>query len=179
MKSLVDRLRDRCRIEPATGCWVWKQSTGGGKQPVVEIAELGNRTRNARRLMYLLAVGQLTEHRLVTTTCGDERCINPAHLKSISRSELNRKIARTRVRSGPARKKQAQTWHPVAIPPSRINGSEHGPTSWKPPRPVSPATSAYVAGLLTAAAIGMARKSPIGNDGSCGPLSEPGLGEWD
>lgn len=113
MKSLVDRLKDRCRVEPATGCWVWQQSMAGGNQPIVEIAELGGSSRSVRRLMYLLAVGTLNSHRLVTTTCEEERCINPAHLKAISRSELNRKIVRTRVASGPPRK-AAPTWPPGA-----------------------------------------------------------------
>lgn len=179
MKTLVDRLKDRCRLEPATGCWIWKQAKCGGGHPMIEVAELG-KSLNVRRLMYLIACGPIAKDRVISTmrTCSETDCVNPAHLQSIRRVDLNRQIAKSRKYHGGTRKKPTATWHPEV--PSKINGNGAGGTSRKPPRPVLPATSAHVAGLLTAAAIGMARKSPTGKDGSCGPTSGQGQGEaWD
>jgi hypothetical protein len=172
--SLIDRLRHRCRVT-VDECWEWTGALDGKGLPSVQIIALRRHTLPVRRLMYLLAVGPLAKGRLVLTTCENEKCVNPAHLQLTSKACLNRLICQTR---RPRKKKLAEsTWHPPAAPPSRINGSGVGKTSKKPPPPVSPATSAYVAGLLTASAIGTARKSPTGKDASCGPLSEQGVGE--
>ena len=173
MKSLVDRLRDRCRVEPATGCWVWQQSMAGGNQPIVEIAELGGSSRSVRRLVYLVACGMLNSHRVVTTTCQEERCINPAHLRAISRSDLNRKIARTRVASGPPRKSDP-TWPTAAGLMSRSSAGDAGGSSSRPSMPDLQATSAYAAGSSMASVTGREKPLPIRPDGSCGITSGRG-----
>ena len=174
MISLIDRLKHRCKVT-VDGCWEWTGALDGKGLPSVQILALRKNTLPVRRLMYLLAVGPLAKGRLVLSTCETETCVNPEHLKSTTKASLNRLICQTR---RPRRKKVVEsTWHPPVMPPSRINGSEHGPSSKRPSKPVSPETSAYVAGLLTAVAIGTARKSPTGKDGSCGHLSEQGLGE--
>jgi hypothetical protein len=41
----------------------------------------------ARRVVYELAKGPIPEGRLVTTTCGCARCVNPAHLALTTKSE--------------------------------------------------------------------------------------------
>ena len=174
MISLIDRLKHRCKVT-VDGCWEWTGALDGKGLPSVQILALRKNTLPVRRLMYLLAVGPLAKGRLVLSTCENETCVNPEHLKVTTKASLNRLICQTR---RPRKKKAAEsTWHPPVMPPSRINGSGAGGTSKKPPKQVSPATSAYVAGLLTAAAIGTARKSPTGKDGSCGHSFEPRQGE--
>ena len=182
MKTLIDRLKDRCRIEPATGCWVWRQAKCGGGHPMIEIAELG-KSLNVRRLMYLIAVGQIAKGRVVSTsrTCGEKDCVNPEHLQSIRRADLNRQIAKERTYHGGNWKKTASTWHPE-LPsktelPSKINGSGAGGTSKKRPRPVSPVTSVSAGDSSTGSQSSTAPTWPSVNDVSCGRLSEQGPGE--
>ena len=176
MKTLIDRLKDRCRLEPATGCWVWRQAKCGGGHPMVEIAELG-KSLNVRRLMYLIACGQIAKDRVISTsrTCGEKDCVNPAHLQSIRRVDLNRQIAKTRAYHGGTRKKPAATWHPEV--PSRINGSGVGGTSGKRQKPVSPATSISASASSKGLPTGTEQTWPTGKDGSCGHSFGQGQGE--
>lgn len=85
----------------------------GSGTPSIHIGELnGQKSLNARRLMFLLACGQLDSFWLVHANCGDSRCINPEHLKAVRRVDLNRKVAKSRRYHGPAKKLAPQAWHP-------------------------------------------------------------------
>lgn len=89
MKSLIDRLKDRCHVDDdEDGCWIWKQHVNSAGYPTVHFSGLTNGPMPVRRIMFAIACGPLHARRVITSTCGEERCINPAHLKSIPRAVL-------------------------------------------------------------------------------------------
>ena len=85
MKSLIDRLRDRCTVDEVDGCWLWRQSVSGDGYPQIQITELfGRRSFYVRRLMYTIACGPLTSRQVVTSTCENPLCCAPLHLRAMS-----------------------------------------------------------------------------------------------
>ena len=91
---LLDRLKLRCKVEPATNCWLWEQGHNGAGYPQISLRPISSHAINVRRLVYLLEVGQLPKGRLVTSTCQDPLCINPAHLKPTTRQAVAKKNAK-------------------------------------------------------------------------------------
>src|SRR5512139_2560200 len=88
MKSLLDRVKDRCKVDEATGCWVWTQNTHVEGYPTMRVSSFSKKPMLVRRLVYELAVGVLSDRKVVTTTCGEVKCCNPAHLKLTNRSAV-------------------------------------------------------------------------------------------
>lgn len=84
----VNRIRLRC-VE-CEGCWLWSGSRTRQSLPTVaRLVGDKKQTISARRWMYLAANGgALTAKQGVETTCGEPLCLNPAHLKKVSRSKL-------------------------------------------------------------------------------------------
>lgn len=90
MKSLLDRIKDRCRVDE-DGCWVWMQGTSDEGYPVMNIAEFNNvSSLYVRRIVFVLAVDQLHARRRVASTCENKLCCNPEHLFSATESQLAR-----------------------------------------------------------------------------------------
>jgi hypothetical protein len=123
MKSLLERIRLRCEIDPASGCWRWRQFVNGTGYPMMHVSGLTPHPLPVRRLVYLIAVGPLHKARVVTTTCGDELCCAPEHLVSRLRAEIaaetlrqvNRKITlEQRQRTG-AYKLDAHKAHEIKV----------------------------------------------------------------
>ena len=122
MKSLLERIKDRCRVWE-TGCWIWTQATNNMGYPEMRVASLSKNCMNVRRLVYELAVGPLTERYLVTSTCKVKTCCNPAHLKLATRAEVgtkalievNKLLTPNRRRENRLKgfeKSLTATWHP-------------------------------------------------------------------
>lgn len=118
MKTLIDRLKDRCRIDPA-GCWVWKQGLNRDGYPMIRF--LSSSPTRVQRVMWVIAVGSVSERRVIVNTCGDSRCINPEHLRSVTKedaarkniAQANRKLNKA-IRQAIYRRRTGEvaTWHP-------------------------------------------------------------------
>lgn len=124
----VDDLRDRCRVDSLTGCWIW----GGGRNdkgaPVVRIPAGVLRpdavVMAPRRAGWLLAGGSVKPGHVVLRKlcCESDQCVNPAHSASGPRGEANRMAGKRGSYSTPerlahltrARKKSAIAPHLVA-----------------------------------------------------------------
>lgn len=76
--GLADRLWSKVLRGEPDACWIWTAAVGEKGHPVMSIGALGS--RSARRMVWALEHGEVPKRRMVTTTCGQKRCLNPAHL---------------------------------------------------------------------------------------------------
>jgi len=89
-KPLIERFAQNLQLDQETGCWNW---TGyHEKRPQFghygRIKVLGIRTpQAAHRVSYELFVGPIPAHLTIDHICRNTRCVNPAHLRLLTRSE--------------------------------------------------------------------------------------------
>lgn len=77
-------LYDRC--EEVGECWIWAQAVNGQGHPQAHINGKGGQL--VRRWAFMTLLGkEVPARHVVTTTCMDVRCCNPAHLKCVSYSK--------------------------------------------------------------------------------------------
>jgi hypothetical protein len=89
IRTLQD-IRDRCRIDEETGCWIWAMATSWSqkancsrkKLPVCYYGPKGRNMSVIRLVVELRSGRPVPSSYRVWRTCGDEKCCNPAHLKS-------------------------------------------------------------------------------------------------
>lgn len=93
----LEYIRLRCRMEG--DCWVWSLSTKEGRWPRMSVTRPDKKGVARQFCLYVRHVvvwlsrggrPRLGNNRAVITTCGNPMCVNPAHLKVISKAELNR-----------------------------------------------------------------------------------------
>lgn len=79
-----------------SGCWDWRASTDAGGYGQMRVGPRGSsRLRPAHRLAYELLVGPIPEGLDLDHLCRNRRCVNPAHLEPVTRSENLRRGARS------------------------------------------------------------------------------------
>jgi hypothetical protein len=61
------------------------------ERPAVRVA---GSTRSATRLVYQRSWGQINQSIIVVNTCGNTGCVNPKHMKGVTRSEIAKKAAK-------------------------------------------------------------------------------------
>lgn len=99
MNADVKKIKDRCWINPETGCWEWKGALSGGWPRVhgKRFNEDGSHhltPQVGRRTMWQ-AVHQkaIPNGWRVAGLCGCDTCLNPVHLKAGTSQEVGRQIA--------------------------------------------------------------------------------------
>lgn len=66
------------KVEKSDGCWIWTGGLGQYGQPSMQV---DYRTRSVRRLVWELTHGAQPDPKLVmSTTCGESKCVRPDHL---------------------------------------------------------------------------------------------------
>lgn len=81
----------KARCEEVGECWEWQYGfQNHGRTPCVSY--LGLRMA-ARRLALMLHTGSSLEGMLVMYTCGNKACVNPDHLKSMTKEKAMSKLA--------------------------------------------------------------------------------------
>ena len=111
----MNTIKAKCTIEDCR-CWTWRGSVAvqkdGGMFPQESMNwskhhNLG--TRMVRRIVLYLKTGKSIPVSLhVITTCGNDLCVNPAHLKAVTRKEIAKiLIAQGRVHNAGAQAKMA------------------------------------------------------------------------
>lgn len=72
-----ERLLQRIRINPDSGCWIWTGSFDiEGRQPRVNA---DGRNKPARRYVFEVFRRRLTDEQKAACGCGDHRCVAPLH----------------------------------------------------------------------------------------------------
>lgn len=86
----LDRVKVRCRV--CGDCWEWQGATNGvGHPKVAWLTAEGKTHKSARRVVWEVVRGPLTDKQLVTVSCDNQKCLNPAHLKLTTKSAVAKK----------------------------------------------------------------------------------------
>lgn len=81
---MTDLERFMRKVEKVDGCWLWTSSCSNGSPTF----RANGRMHSARRWMYRQHHDLNSTH-IVANTCGERRCVNPGHLKSMTKSAFN------------------------------------------------------------------------------------------
>lgn len=102
MPWTMKTVRDRCEINGLDegGCWLWLNCCKGAKNAPQACVEGKPGTLVARWVMQHL--GHDIAGKAVVHTCGEQRCLNPAHLKLATKSQVLAAAYKTGQRSGDA-----------------------------------------------------------------------------
>jgi hypothetical protein len=65
------------------GCWTWSGSVDDDGFGFVHMRQWGVRSRMyAHRFAYMISIGEIPTHQVVSQTCGTRRCVPPDHLQT-------------------------------------------------------------------------------------------------
>lgn len=80
------------------GCWLWLGKLGSKGYG---LAHVENGQRQAHRVAYELAIGQIPDGLEMDHLCNVRRCVNPEHLEPVTHAEnIRRRYRRERERAG-------------------------------------------------------------------------------
>lgn len=88
MDALVKRIYDRC--EEYGECWEW--SGAFQSKRTTPVIHYGERVLAVRRLL-AEHMGHNMDGKIATYDCGNELCVNPAHILVTTRKKLSKRIA--------------------------------------------------------------------------------------
>lgn len=88
MDALVQKIYGRC--EEYGDCWEWQGATQScGSTPMINYKQ---RVVSVRRLL-AEHMGHDVKGKVVTYDCGNELCVNPAHVQVTTRKKLSKRIS--------------------------------------------------------------------------------------
>ena len=76
-------------------CLEWTRCCSRSKPQLrVKVGPMGHMTLNVRRVQWVLENGVDPGRMLVTTRCGNAKCVNPDHLMAITQAQNGKRLAR-------------------------------------------------------------------------------------
>jgi len=91
----LDDVKDRCKVDDLTGCWIWGMSSAGGENPRVHVPknviigfERGGALSAARVTWLMSNKRGIPIDFVVWRKCDTPGCINPAHRIAGSRAQM-------------------------------------------------------------------------------------------
>ena len=88
LAALPDSYLARIMPEPNSGCWIWVGRTASNGYGVLNI---GNRRRQAHRVVYEYFRGPIPEGLEIDHLCRVHPCVNPGHLEAVTHAENMRR----------------------------------------------------------------------------------------
>ena len=138
----IDKLRERCDVDPATHCWIWQGAVNArSKTPVLyafDHARADKRAMSGPLAAWNIAhAAAPLPGSLVFRCCGSTLCLNPAHLREArSRAEIGLHQRRAGYRKGTsveARRENVRlAWAAqgiVVTPPEAVRAIRSAPSS--------------------------------------------------
>lgn len=89
---MIEYLHARC-VEDGD-CWIWKLACSSNGTPKMTLMIDGERKQKAARRVMAESLGMEIEGKLVTSKCGNPRCICPDHVLVVTKSQLGKLIAK-------------------------------------------------------------------------------------
>ena len=80
----------KARTDEVGDCWIWQKCTSSG-YPQIKVA--GCACKLVRRIVVALDGRPAEPRQPVITTCGEQKCVNPAHLRSSTISAVGKRAA--------------------------------------------------------------------------------------
>lgn len=89
VRAPIDRLRDRLKVNPETGCHEWQGWVD--RRGYAKITISGHRGRPVHRVAYEAAKGPIPAGLHIDHLCRNPRCCNPDHLEAVTLAESVRR----------------------------------------------------------------------------------------
>lgn len=108
----LQQIKDRCRVDDLTGCWLWTGAMSEGKYPRVHAMDHtagAKRVQTGPRAAWQAATGKAIPpgHRVYHKHCAAPACLNPAHLACGPTADWGAHLAATDAWKGQAARIQA------------------------------------------------------------------------
>lgn len=101
--TLAD-VRERCSVDPATGCWHWlgtMTKRGSPRIYAVDLDRSDKRVMPATRAVWMLAFGTAPGRLMIYRSCFVADCVNPQHLRPAeSKAQIGAKLRASGKRKG-------------------------------------------------------------------------------
>lgn len=111
-RPLAERLLEKVKRDPSTGCWVWQAAVSTKGYGVLSVGEV---MEQAHRVSYKLFVDRnLSDELVLDHLCLNRRCVNPLHLEAVTLEENS-------ARNYNARKTHCERGHELAGENLRIS----------------------------------------------------------
>ena len=88
-RPLAERIQEKIEVDPASGCWLWTGSLGGGGYASISIGKRGRAL--VHRLSYEMHKGPIPEGLQIDHLCRVRRCVNPDHLEPVTHAQNARR----------------------------------------------------------------------------------------
>ncbi len=99
-QDALQGIHDRCDDEGE--CWIWRDATTRDGYPIYRPTGCG--CTLVRRAVFVMAGGKLKPRQPLVSSCGDRRCVNPAHLSISTLSKIAKSAAKRGAWAGQARR---------------------------------------------------------------------------
>lgn len=83
---MIEQIRQNCT--ECADCWLWQGGCNNNGHPKY-------RNKSLRRSVYIAAKGEVKGGRVISTTCGETRCVNPDHLVAKTKGSVISKVYAT------------------------------------------------------------------------------------
>lgn len=84
----LQKIKDRCRIDEITGCWIWTGATSSGRYPRIYAPDYTtnggkHKSQTGARAVWHVKTGKAIPpgFRVFHKKCSEDGCVNPAHLE--------------------------------------------------------------------------------------------------
>lgn len=95
-RPAIDRLMEKVRVDPETGCWVWQGARsgkgwdqGGGYSAFY----FEGRVTSGHRASYVIHRGPIPDGLTIDHLCCNTLCVNPTHLEPVTMAVNNARSA--------------------------------------------------------------------------------------
>lgn len=133
----IDDLRDRCRVDEASGCWHWAGAVNGDGQPSLWLPVARKRMTLGRAIGWLKTGAEPAAGAVWFCTCSTKHCANPKHRRKGTKSDAMlaaglTKSPLTRARMAEARRKRGKLTPEAvedirtSVDPLRVAAERHG-----------------------------------------------------